>query len=53
MSRNQGRASRKRIDYGINESQGLENCDTGSISPKPSYPSEETDNRILRGYYGG
>ena len=27
--------------------------DIGPMSPKPSSPSEESDNRILRGYCGG
>ena len=53
MSHSQERASGKRRGSGINEGQDLASHDRGPMSAKPSSLSEETDNRILRGYYGG
>ena len=53
MSHSQERASSKQRDSGIAEEQDLASRDIGPTSPKPSSPSEEPDNRILRGYCGG
>jgi len=52
MSHNQERVPGKRSGSGIDEEQDLASHDIGPTTPKPFSPSEELDNRILRGYCG-
>ena len=52
IPRPQEHASDKRRGSGIDGGQDLISHNKGPMSPKPSSLSEESDNRILKGYYG-
>ena len=52
IPRRQERVPGRRRGFGIDGGQDLTSHDRGPMSPKPSSPSEESDNRILKGYCG-